>query len=159
MKNNKTKIYIIALIILVVDQLVKLIIKSSLHLHQELVIIKNFFSIHYLQNNGAAFSILQDKTLLLIIIAVLYIAIMVYYIKKENFGNFSSIAIGFILGGILGNLIDRIIYSEVIDYLSLSIFGYNFPVFNIADVSITVGAFFLIIHYILEEKKKNKENN
>ena len=55
MKNNKTKIYIIALIILVVDQLVKLIIKSSLHLHQELVIINNFFSIHYLQNNGAAF--------------------------------------------------------------------------------------------------------
>ena len=154
MKNNKTKIYIIALIILVVDQLVKLIIKSSLHLHQELVIIKNFFSIHYLQNNGAAFSILQDKTLLLIIIAVLYIAIMVYYIKKENFGNLSSIAIGFILGGILGNLIDRIIYSEVIDYLSLSIFGYNFPVF-----SITVGAVFLIIHYILEEKKKDKENN
>ena len=147
MKNNKTKIYIIALIILVVDQLVKLIIKSSLHLHQELVIINNFFSI------------LQDKTILLIIIAVLYIAIMVYYIKKENFGKLSSIAIGFILGGILGNLIDRIIYSEVIDYLSLSIFGYNFPVFNIADVGITVGAFFLIIHYILEEKKKDKENN
>ena len=95
MKNNKTKIYIIALIILVVDQLVKLIIKSSLHLHQELVIINNFFSIHYLQNNGAAFSILQDKTILLIIIAVLYIAIMVYYIKKENFGKLN------VEGGIL----------------------------------------------------------
>lgn len=159
MKNNKTKIYIIALILLVVDQLVKLIIKSSLHLHQELIVIKNFFSIHYLQNKGAAFSILQDKTLLLIIIAILYVAIMVYYIKKETFGNLSSIAIGLILGGIFGNLIDRIIYSEVIDYLSFSFFGYNFPVFNIADIGITVGAFLLIIHYILEEKKKDKESN
>lgn len=154
MKNNKTKIYVIALILLLVDQLVKLIVKSTLHLHQELIIIKNFFSIHYLQNKGAAFSILQDKTLLLIIIAIVYVAIMVYYIKKETFSNLSSIALGLILGGILGNLIDRIIYTKVIDYLSFSFFGYNFPVFNIADVGITVGAFLLIVYYILEEQKK-----
>ena len=80
MRNNKSKIYIISLILLIIDQLIKLLIKSNFKLHEELEIIPNFFSLHYLQNDGAAFSILQNKTYLLVIVAIVCIGLMIYYI-------------------------------------------------------------------------------
>ncbi len=156
MRNNKSKIYLISLILLIVDQLVKLLIKSTFKLHEELELIPNFFSLHYLQNDGAAFSILQNKTYLLVIVAIICLGIMVYYIQKEKtFTKFSSISLGLILGGIIGNLLDRIIYKKVIDYLSFTFFTYNFPVFNIADVGITVGALLLIVSCLKEEQSSN----
>lgn len=156
MRNNKSKIYLISLILLIVDQLVKLLIKSTFKLHEELELIPNFFSLHYLQNDGAAFSILQNKTYLLVIVAIICLGIMVYYIQKEKtFTKLSSISLGLILGGIIGNLLDRIIYKKVIDYLSFTFFTYNFPVFNIADVGITVGALLLIVSCLKEEQWSN----
>lgn len=156
MRNNKSKIYLISLILLIVDQLVKLLIKSTFKLHKELELIPNFFSLHYLQNDGAAFSILQNKTYLLVIVAIICLGIMVYYIQKEKtFTKLSSISLGLILGGIIGNLLDRIIYKKVIDYLSFTFFTYNFPVFNIADVGITVGALLLIVSCLKEEQSSN----
>lgn len=160
MKNNKSKIYIISLVLLILDQLVKIIIKSNFKLHEELELIPNFFSIHFLQNEGAAFSILQNKTYLLVLVALVCLIVMIYYIKKEKyFSKLSSISLGLILGGIMGNLIDRILYKKVIDYLSFTIITYSFPVFNIADIGITIGAILLIISYLLEEKSREKENN
>ncbi len=156
MRNNKSKIYIISLILLMIDQLIKLLIKSNFKLHEELEIIPNFFSLHYLQNDGAAFSILQNKTYLLVIVAIVCIGLMIYYIQKEkNLTKLSSISLGLILGGIIGNLLDRIFYKKVIDYLSFTIFTYCFPVFNIADIGITVGALLLIISCFMEEKHLN----
>lgn len=156
MRNNKSKIYLISLILLIVDQLVKLLIKSTFKLHEELELIPNFFSVLYLQNDGAAFSILQNKTYLLVIVAIICLGIMVYYIQKEKtFTKLSSISLGLILGGIIGNLLDRIIYKKVIDYLSFTFFTYNFPVFNIADVGITVGALLLIVSCLKEEQSSN----
>ena len=156
MRNNKSKIYLISLILLIVDQLVKLLIKSTFKLHEELELIPNFFSLHYLQNDGAAFSILQNKTYLLVIVAIICLGIMVYYIQKEKtFTKLSGISLGLILGGIIGNLLDRIIYKKVIDYLSFTFFTYNFPVFNIADVGITVGALLLIVSCLKEEQSSN----
>ena len=156
MRNNKSKIYLISLILLIVDQLVKLLIKSTFKLHEELELIPNFFSLHYLQNDGAAFSILQNKTYLLVIVAIICLGIMVYYIQKEKtFTKLSCISLGLILGGIIGNLLDRIIYKKVIDYLSFTFFTYNFPVFNIADVGITVGALLLIVSCLKEEQSSN----
>ena len=156
MKNNKSKIYIISLILLTLDQLVKLLVKSNFKLHEELELIPNFFSLHYLQNDGAAFSILQNKTYLLVIVAIICLSIMVYYIQKEKeFTRLSSISLGLILGGIIGNLLDRIIYKKVIDYLSFTFFTYSFPVFNIADIGITIGALLLIISSFKEEQHKS----
>ena len=159
MKNNKSKIYIISLILLTLDQLVKLLVKSNFKLHEELELIPNFFSLHYLQNDGAAFSILQNKTYLLVIVAIICLSIMVYYIQKEKeFTKLSSVSLGLILGGIIGNLLDRIIYKKVMDYLSFTFFTYSFPVFNIADIGITVGALLLIISSFKEEQHKKAPN-
>lgn len=159
MKNNKTKIYITALIVVALDQLVKLLVKTNFKLHEELELIPSFFSLHYLENDGAAFSILQDKTYLLILVALICLIFMIYYIQKEkSFSKLSSISTGLILGGITGNLLDRIFYKKVIDFLSFTFFTYSFPVFNIADIGITVGVVLLLIYYFLEEKNESRKN-
>ena len=155
------KIFNITAIILIIDQIIKIIIRSNLNEYQEIKIIKNFFSITLLKNTGAAFSILKNSTLLLIIISVLFILLISKYIKKEekNLTKLDVYSYGIILGGIFGNLLDRIIHKGVIDYLSFRFFSYYFPVFNFADICITVGIALLIISTIVNEKKQDKEGN
>ena len=152
MKKNKEQAYKITCIILIIDQILKNIIKTKMSLNQEIVLIKNFLSINYLKNTGAAFSILTNQTLILIIISFIIIFVLDRFLTKEkNLNNLSVISIGLILGGIFGNLLDRILYKGVIDYLSFRIFSYNFPVFNFADMAITIGTFLLLFNMVKEE--------
>ena len=162
MKKNKEQAYKITCIILIIDQILKNIVKTKMSLNQEIVLIKNFFSINYLKNTGAAFSILTNQTLILIIISFIIIFALDRFLTKEkNLNNLSVISIGLILGGIFGNLLDRIIYKGVIDYLSFRIFSYNFPVFNFADMAITIGTFLLLFNMVKEDiqNKKLDKNN
>ena len=155
--NNKNKIYYITSLVLLIDQIIKIIVNNCMRLFDEIKIIPNFFSIYYVKNTGAAFSILEDNTTLLIFITVIFILIIHKFIKKEkNFTKLSTISLGMVLGGMFGNLIDRIIHQGVIDYLSFNIFGYGFPVFNFADIGITVGVSLMILDMILEKKEKVK---
>lgn len=152
--KNREYIYKITSICLIIDQLIKLLINTKMTLHQQIKVIPNFFTIFYVKNTGAAFSILENNTILLTIISVIFIVILDRFIKKEkSFKNLEAISLGMIMGGIFGNLIDRIIHHAVIDYLSYKIFSYEFPVFNIADICITVGVFLLILSMIIERKK------
>lgn len=155
--NKKNFIYSISFIVLLFDQLIKLIVMNNMKLHQEITIIPNFFSIYYIENTGAAFSILGNKTLLLIIVSVICLILMKEYIKREKeMSNLSIISLGMIIGGTIGNLFDRILYKAVIDYLAFDIFKYSFPVFNLADIAITVGASLLLLSYFIDNKKKKK---
>lgn len=157
--KNRQYIYQITSIVLIIDQIVKLLINNKMALYQQIKIIPKFFTIYYVKNTGAAFSILEDSTILLTIISVIFIVILDRMIKKEKtFTKLSAISLGMIMGGIFGNLIDRIIHHAVIDYLSFQIFKYEFPVFNIADIGITVGVGLLIISMILEHKKDVRRN-
>lgn len=157
MKKNKEQAYKITCIILIIDQILKNIIKTKMSLNQEIVLIKNFFSINYLKNTGAAFSILTNQTFILIIISFIIIFVLDRFLTKEkNLNNLSVISIGLILGGIFGNLLDRIIYKGVIDYLSFRIFSYNFPVFNFADMAITIGTFLLLFNMVKEDIQNKK---
>ena len=144
--KNKEKVYGISAILLIIDQLVKLIIKSKMDILQEIKVIPKFFSIYYTENTGAAFSILDGKVYVFVIVAFILLFILDKYLKEENLTKLSIISLGIIIGGIVGNLIDRLLYHSVIDYLSFNIFGYSFPVFNIADIGITVG----VVLYIIE---------
>ena len=155
--TKKKLIYTIASIILLLDQLIKVLVVNNMKLHQEIEIIKNFFSIYYVKNTGAAFSILGNQTLLLIVVSCLCLIIIKEYIKKEkNITTLSMLSLGLIVGGTLGNLFDRIIYHAVIDYLAFDIFKYSFPVFNLADIAITVGTTLLVIAYIIENRTGDK---
>lgn len=161
MKNklkNKKNIYIIALILLLIDQIVKIIVRTKMALYQEIKIIPNLFSLYYVENEGAAFSILGNQTLLLIIIGIICLVVLNKFILDEKLPKISHLPLGFLLGGILGNLIDRIIYHSVTDYLSVFIFKYSFPVFNIADIAICLSTIFLIIIFIIDEKKEKKRS-
>lgn len=158
--KNKKFIYTIAMGFMLLDQLIKLIVTANMNLHDEISIIPNFFSLYYIKNTGAAFSIFGNKTLFLIIISLICLIVLKNYIKKlKSVTNLSIISLGLMTGGIIGNLFDRILYKSVIDYLSFNFFGYSFPVFNLADIGITVGAALLILDLIIEDKKKKSTTN
>ena len=152
--NNKGKMYFITCIVLLLDQIVKIKVNNCMPLYDEIKIIPNFFSIYYVKNTGAAFSILENNTTFLIFLTVIFILIIHKYIKNEtNITKLSSISFGLILGGMFGNLIDRIIHAGVIDYLSFEFFSYGFPIFNIADIGITLGVSIMLIEMLLEKKR------
>lgn len=158
--NNKRIIYPTASIVIILDQLIKVLVIHFLQIQKEVIIIPNIFSLYYTKNTGAAFSILENQTLLLIIISVVFIMIIHNYIKKEKSINITTqLVTGLIIGGIFGNLIDRIIHKSVIDYLLFHINDYYFPVFNLADSAICIGALFLGISILKESRNKKDERN
>ncbi len=154
--SNKHKIYKLMGILFSIDQIIKIIIRHNINELQEIVIIKNFFSLTYVNNSGAAFSILENSTLLLVLISVIIIILLNNYIKKEaeQLKKVEIISLGLLLGGIFGNLIDRIINKQVTDYLSFNIFNYGFPIFNFADICIVIGTLLLAISVLFTKEKK-----
>lgn len=145
---------IISIILLCIDQISKLLVVNLLTKTDSITIIKNFFYLTYINNDGAAFSILVGKRIFLILIAVLVIVMLISYIKKNNIQNkLELVSISLIIGGSLGNLMDRVIRGYVIDFLDFKIFNYNFPIFNLADTFIVIGVILLLL------KKIRKENN
>lgn len=145
------KVTIFSIIFFVVDFFVKLIISSNLKLYDTINIIPNFFSIVYVRNTGAAFSILENSRILFIIVAIIAIVLLYkYFIKNVNENKFNILCYSMLTGGILGNLFDRIVYGYVIDYLSFDIFEYKFPVFNLADSYIVISIILLILKEVKE---------
>ena len=152
MKQSIKKIYIISLILIVVDQLIKGVVSYNMNLYDSVTLIKGFLDINLVHNTGAAFSLLQGGRIIFIVIAVLVIFGLTIYIVKQDSVNKNGILIyGLLLGGIIGNLIDRIIHGYVIDYISFTIVNYKFPVFNFADTCIVIGVILAIIVAIKEE--------
>ena len=143
------KIIITTFICILLDQLLKILFLNSLDMGESINIISNFWNITLVSNTGAAFSILSSSTPFLIIVSLItIILIYFFFIKGQNLKTYQTILYGLLLGGIIGNLIDRIIYGAVIDYLDFNIFGYNFPVFNLADTFIVIGVILIIIDII-----------
>lgn len=139
------KIFSIGLITLIIDQASKLLIDLSLSPDEEVRIIDSFFSLTRVGNTGAAFSILEGRTLFLSLVSIFCIFLLIklsYSFKKNRRTNF---AFGLLLGGIFGNFGDRLFLGYVRDFLKFNIFGYKFPIFNIADSAIVIGVILLII--------------
>ena len=138
---------ILTIVFLMIDIVSKLIISNLMDIHDSIKIVDDFFYITYVRNTGAAWSIFSDKTWLIIIISLIIIGIVVFYIyKNKPKMKLEKIGYALILGGAVGNFLDRIIYGYVVDFLDFYIFGYNYPIFNLADVFIVVGIFLLVIH-------------
>ena len=135
----------ILVICLFIDQLIKNIIVNVLSIGGSISVIRDFFNITYVRNSGAAFSILESNTILLIFISIFALIFIFKYISKDNLSSFEYVLYGILSGGICGNLFDRIVYKSVIDYLDFNIFGYNFPIFNFADTLIVISMFLIIL--------------
>ena len=141
------KTLIISFIVFIIDLISKILINNFFTVNSSLCIIKDLFYITYTRNFGAAFSILQNSRFLLIFISVFVLFILIYYIKSSlEIKKIELFAYSFIIGGLFGNLYDRIVYGYVIDFLDIYIFGYDYPVFNIADCAIVMGIIILIFN-------------
>lgn len=134
------------------DQLSKYYIVANIPLNSAIDIIPGFFKVTYVQNFGAGFSILQNQNTLFLIITPIAIIFLCYLLFKTKKGDLFTIGgLLLMIAGALGNFIDRIFTVYVVDFLDFVIFGYDFPVFNIADSFLTIGVFLFIIA-ILKEK-------
>lgn len=141
------RITIYSIIFVVIDLLTKTLITYFMVVGDQLKIIPNFFNITYVRNTGAAFSILENNRIFFIIIGIIaLIFIYLYLIKNKVLNKYMMVCYSMLIAGIIGNMYDRIIYGYVIDFLSFNIFGYNFPVFNIADSLIVVSIILLMFN-------------
>ena len=151
-------IILITLITLVIDQTSKYLFLINMKEFESIPIINNFFNVTFMKNTGAAFSFLEGNVPLIIIVTSIIIIFILRYIKITNPKRQEKIFYSLIIGGAFGNLIDRIVHGYVIDFLDFNLFGYNYPVFNIADISIVVGIFSLIILSIIESRSEYETN-
>ena len=156
--------YIIALLVILLDQWSKFLVVKKLELGESIKVIDDFLYITSHRNRGAAWGILQGQMWFFYIITVIVIIGIIFYIHKETKGKWLlGVSLGLMLGGAIGNFIDRVIRKEVVDFINTIIFGYDFPVFNIADSALVIGVIVLMIQMLLEERalkeKSNGENN
>ena len=150
----KVFVYLLASVIFIaLDQFSKYEIVHVIKYGSKIEIIKDFFSLTNVRNFGAGFSILQNARAFLIAVPILA-SIFLFYIllTEKNKSKLASVSYIFIISGAIANLIDRIRLGYVVDFLDFIIFGYDFPVFNVADIFITLGCFFLIIDTIFGAK-------
>ncbi|WP_232698417.1 signal peptidase II [Brevibacillus daliensis] len=144
--------YIIALAVVALDQWTKHLVVKYMELGESIPLWENVFHLTSHRNRGAAFGMLEDRRLFFIIITLVVVVGIVYTLFKHGKGNLRlSLALSFILGGAIGNFIDRLISGEVVDFLHAVII--NFPIFNVADMAITVGVGIMLIDILLDSRK------
>lgn len=151
----KKKVIIYSFIIIIIDLISKLVIDKLLKINETISVINNFFSITKVFNRGASFSMLIGYRLLFILIGIITIVILFKYLNNFKINNRNILAFSLLIGGIMGNLIDRVIYGYVIDFLDFNIFGFDAPIFNIADTCICIGAF-LLFYAIMKREDINE---
>lgn len=151
--RKKSYVYILIMIIVVAaDQFTKYLVASSFSLNDGFQIIPGFFSILYTINDGAAWSIMQGQMIIFYLISIAAIVgLAIFFNHTDENDKLSRISIMLIIGGTIGNLIDRIAFHYVRDFLSFIIFGYDFPIFNVADSCLVIGIGLLLINEIREE--------
>ncbi|CRK80558.1 signal peptidase II [Neobacillus massiliamazoniensis] len=151
--------YLIALFVVLLDQFTKWLIVSRMNFGDSIPIIDNVLYITSHRNSGAAWGILQGRMWLFYIITIVVIVAIIYYIQKSAKGNWLlGVSLALMLGGAIGNFIDRVIRKQVVDFIHTFIFGYNFPVFNIADSALCIGVILLMILMIRDERKMKEKS-
>lgn len=154
----KKEIYLVAVFVLLIDQLSKLLVTSFIGLNSSISIIDGFFSLRYIRNTGAAWGIMSNNTLILALISVFFLFFFIKYIEEsKDMNKLDRISFGLILGGIVGNLFDRLLRGYVVDFFSFLIFKYKFPVFNVADTFIVLGVILMAINIFVGDGKVGKD--
>jgi len=162
MKHLKKYGWVIAIPLLVLlDQLTKYAAESNIDLGTQVEIIPNFFYLTHLRNEGAAWGLFQGQMVFFYVVSALALAIFGYFAASINFKKalIYSLSIVFLISGTLGNLIDRVQFGFVIDFIDVYIFTYDYPVFNVADILLTAGTIGLGIDILFLESKRSKNAN
>ncbi|MFH1053521.1 MAG: signal peptidase II [Candidatus Woesearchaeota archaeon] len=143
--NNHLVFFIVVISIIIIDQITKFLIRSNLSIGENITIISKFFFIRHITNTGAGFSILENFNSLLIWISLIIIGIILFNYDKIIKDRWYIVSFSLIIGGAVGNLIDRIILGYVTDFISFYIIFDYFPAFNMADSAISIGAIVLLV--------------
>ena len=153
------KILIIAIIALALDQITKVTFSIFLTINQSIKVIPNFFYLTLVHNKGAAWGIFSNSRAIIAIGTIISLILIYHFIYcfKQNSRN--NLAFGLLLGGLGGNLIDRILFGYVRDFLDFYIFNYDYPVFHVADIAIVLGVILLIIAVIKGEDVNENNSN
>jgi len=145
--------YLIAIFVILLDQFTKWLIVNNMFLGESITIIDKFLYITSHRNRGAAWGILQGQMWLFYVITLVVIVAIMYYLHKAAKGKrLLGLSLALMLGGAIGNFIDRVLRQEVVDFIHTYIFSYNFPVFNIADSALVIGVILLMIQMLLDER-------
>ena len=154
-------VFILTAIIIVLDQVSKYAAIKHLKNQRPIVIIENFFQLIYVENRGAAFGILQGKRVLFLIITIAVILIISFYLIKyyHQLNPLTRISLAMLIGGAVGNFIDRARFGFVVDFISIKLINrYDFPVFNIADICVVISTIF-IVYLVLFDKLEIGDQN
>lgn len=136
---------VVSALTLILDRVIKIAIDKYLILNVKNVVIDNFLYITKCYNEGAAFNIFNGNTIFLICASIFALVMLFKYIKSNKLTTLNKISYGLLIGGIFGNLIDRIFLGHVIDYVNFIIFNHEFAIFNLADCAIVIGAILIIL--------------
>ncbi len=150
------RIIMIAALVLLLDQSSKYLISSNMMLNQSIPLIQNVFHISYIHNYGAAFGILQNQRIFFVVLTLLIAAaLLIYYYKFAEHNCLIKWGIALLLGGAMGNLLDRLLKGYVVDFFDFRIW----PVFNVADIAVVVGAGLLFLALIRSDRSEGKTDN
>ena len=161
-KNFLLLVSIVAFSSIALDQISKFIVNMTVKFGNTKEIISDFFSITNARNYGAAWSIFWEKRIYLILIALAALAFVIFLLYREKTNTkYKAIYYGLLIGGIVGNLIDRVFLGYVIDFLDFKFFGYNYPIFNFSDVVIVISVLLICVECffpksMFEEKKTDE---
>lgn len=148
--------YVIALIVFLIDQGTKYLIATNLQIAEQIPVIGDFFLITSSRNTGAAFSILENQRWFLIVITIVVVVGIVWYMQKVKGQKLMPVALALVLGGAVGNFLDRVWTGEVVDFLQFNFGSYTFPIFNLADTAIVIGVALIVLDTLLETKREKK---
>lgn len=146
-------IFLIGILFLIIDIISKQLVLYFMVENQTIQIIPHFFSFTYVKNTGVAFSMLSGNLTFILMMSVLVVGVLIYFAKNRGSSQLENLCYSMVLGGALGNFLDRIFYGYVIDFFDFSLFGFKMAIFNVADILIVCGVFLLIVLELLKERK------
>ncbi len=146
--------YFVTVLVLLIDQFTKYLVVANMQIGDSVTVIPGFLYLTSYRNTGAAWSILEGKMWLFYVITVIVVMIIIYIMQKYAKGHpLFSTSLALVLGGAIGNFIDRLLHQEVVDFIS-TVFGhYYFPIFNIADTALSIGVVLLLIYIFISDSK------
>lgn len=152
--------YGIAALVILVDQLTKWLVATNMEIGERIPLIEPYLGLLSHRNRGAAWGMLEGQMWLFAIVTIVVVIGIVYYFQKEGKNEpLFAWSLMLLLGGAVGNFIDRMVRGEVVDFVNvlIPVINYDFPIFNVADAALTFGVVLVIIHLILDEKKNKKD--
>lgn len=151
-------LYMMTASVIVVDQITKYWVANYMELGERLVVIPDFFTLTSHRNTGAAFSILEGKLDFLLLVTIFALGFFIYLIEQyRKTDKWLVISLAFMLGGAIGNFVDRLFVGEVVDFFALQFGSYHFAIFNVADIALSLGMVAFAIFLIFADKKPDNE--